>query len=65
MNSHDRQFWANNIVIFVYDYNNCKNIFLCTKNRSESAMAYPDELTGELPQEKRDGDIKMFQNENK
>jgi len=28
-------------------------------------MAYPDELIGELPQEKRDGDIKMLQNENK
>jgi len=28
-------------------------------------MAYPDELIGELPEEKRDGDIKMFQNENK
>jgi len=24
-------------------------------------MAYPDELIGELPQEKRDGDRKMFQ----
>jgi len=28
-------------------------------------MAFPDELIGELSQEKRDGDIKMFQNENK
>jgi len=47
--------------MFVHDYNNCKNIiFLCTKNKSELAMAYPDELIGELPQEKRDGDIKMF-----
>ena len=32
--SHDCQFWANNIVIFVHDYNNCKNsIFLCTKQQ--------------------------------
>ena len=54
MNSHDCQFWANNIVIFVHDYNNCKNsIFLCTKNRSELAIAYPDELTGEVPQAKK------------
>ena len=65
MNSHECQFWANNIVIFVHDYNNCKNIVLCTKNRSQLAMAYPDELIGELPQEKRDGDRKMFQNKNK
>ena len=27
--------------------------FLCTKNRSELAIAYPDELTGEVPQEKK------------
>ena len=65
MNSHECQFWANNFAIFVHDYNNCKNIVLCTKNRSQLAMAYPDELIWELPQEKRDGDIKMFQNENK
>jgi len=54
--SHDCQFWIINIVIFVHDYNNFKNsIFLCTKNRSELAIAYPDELGG----------TKMFQNENK
>ena len=53
MNSNDCQFWANNIVIFVQDYNNCKNIiFLCTKNRLELAMAYPDDLIGEVPKKK-------------
>jgi len=66
MNSRDCQFWANTIVIFVHDYNNFKNIiFLCTKNRSELAMAYPDALKGNCPKQKRVGDIKMFQNENK
>ena len=33
--------------------------------RSELAIAYPDELTGEVAQAKRDGGTKMFQNENK
>ena len=52
--SCDCQFWANNIVIFVHDYNIRKNsIFVCTKNRSELAIAYPDELTGAVPQAKK------------
>ena len=40
-------------------------MFLCTKNRSELAIAYPDELTGEVPQAKKGWDAKKFQNENK
>jgi len=59
VNSCDCQFWANNILIFAHDYNNCKNsIFLCTKNRSELVMAYPDELIGEVPQEKKGWEYK-------
>jgi len=46
----------------LHDYNNCKTrIFLGTENRSELA----DGCIREGPQEKRNGDIKMFQNENK
>jgi len=46
----------------LHDYNNCQNsILICTENRSELT----DGCIREGPQEKRNGDIKMFQNENK
>jgi len=52
MNSHDRQFWANNIVIFVYDYNNCKNIFYVLKTDQSQQWHIQMSLQGNCPRKK-------------